>query len=71
VPAINLARMLVPDSQLQVPATRQTAALIGLLPVPDLVPDAAEAAATAHIPTRLAPSQEPADDAILRPPVLR
>ncbi|GIW95242.1 MAG: hypothetical protein KatS3mg110_3283 [Pirellulaceae bacterium] len=37
VPVVNLIRVLVPQSVHQVPATRQTAALASILPVPDLV----------------------------------
>ena len=54
VSAVALARVLVPDSQVQVPATEQTRALVRLLPVPSLAP--AQSARRAHVPTRLAPS---------------
>ena len=37
-PVVALLRMLVPDSRVQVPATRQTDWLLNLLPVPDIVP---------------------------------
>ncbi len=37
-PVVNLARTLVPDSLVQVPATRETAALIRALPVPSALP---------------------------------
>jgi hypothetical protein len=37
-PVIGLVRMLVPQSEVQVPATRETAALIALLPIPPIVP---------------------------------
>lgn len=37
-PVVNLARTLVPQSQVQVPATRETAALIRALPVPSAMP---------------------------------
>ena len=47
----SLLRTLVPDSQHQVPATRQTAALVRLLPLPDVLPAASEP--PAHTPTRL------------------
>jgi len=40
-PVVNLARTLVPQSQVQVPATRETAALIRALPVPSALPAAA------------------------------
>ncbi len=36
VPAVNLIRVLVPDSIHQVPATRQTALLTRIFPIPDL-----------------------------------
>lgn len=39
-PVVNLARTLVPQSQVQVPATRETAALIRALPVPSALPPA-------------------------------
>ena len=70
VPAVNLLRALLPDNQFQVPATRQTDALVGLLPVPDLAP-LRTATRPAHIPTRLRDSG-PADTApVLRQPGLR
>ncbi len=37
-PVVALVRMLVPASRHQVPATRQTDWLIGLLPIPEIVP---------------------------------
>jgi hypothetical protein len=70
VPAVNLLRALLPDNQFQVPATRQTDALVGLLPVPDLAP-MRTAARQSHVPTRLRDSG-PADAApVLRQPGLR
>lgn len=70
VPAVNLLRTLLPDNQFQVPATRQTDALVGLLPVPDLAP-IRTAARQAHTPMRLR-SSGPSDDApVLRQPGLR
>jgi hypothetical protein len=39
-PVVNIARTLVPQSQVQVPATRETAALIRALPVPSALPAA-------------------------------
>lgn len=39
-PVVNLARTLVPQSQVQVPATRETAGLIRALPVPSAMPTA-------------------------------
>ncbi len=38
VPVVALVKMLVPDSRVQVPATRQTDWLLNLLPIPDIVP---------------------------------
>jgi hypothetical protein len=38
VPVVSLVQMLVPDSQVQVPATRQTDWLLRLLPLPDVLP---------------------------------
>lgn len=37
-PAVALARMLVPESALEVPASRQTDRLLRFLPVPDVMP---------------------------------
>jgi hypothetical protein len=54
-PATNLARALLPESEFQVPATRQTDALVALLPLPDPA-RARTAALPAHTPTRLAPA---------------
>jgi hypothetical protein len=70
VAATNLLRTLLPESELQVPAARQTGGLVKLLPVPEIVPTTA-APLSAHTPTRLlaAPS-EPVQTAV-RPPVLR
>jgi hypothetical protein len=68
--AVNLLRALVPDNQYQVPATRQTGVLVGLLPVPDFAP-ARTAALPGHTPTRLRTSG-PADAApVLHEPGLR
>jgi hypothetical protein len=70
VPAVNLLRALLPDNEYQVPATRQTDALVGLLPVPDLVLERT-ASRTTHTPTRLR-SSGPAEEApVLRQPGLR
>ena len=70
VAAVGLLRTLLPDSEHQVPATRQTAALVRLFPVPDLAPTTS-ARLPAHTPTRLAPAAaEPVRSAV-RPPVLR
>jgi hypothetical protein len=35
-PVVQLARVLVPRSDVQVPATQETAALIGMLPLPSI-----------------------------------
>jgi hypothetical protein len=70
VPAVNLLRALLPENQFQVPATRQTEALVGLLPVPEADPTRTAARQT-HVPTRLR-SSGPADAApVLRQPGLR
>jgi hypothetical protein len=39
-PAVNLVRALVPQSEVQVPATRETSALVNALPVPSIMPAA-------------------------------
>jgi hypothetical protein len=54
-PAVALVRMLVPDSQVQVPATKQTAALLRWLPIPSIDPPASKARSS-HVPTRLGPA---------------
>jgi hypothetical protein len=69
-PAVNLLRTLLPDNQYQVPATRQTELLVGLLPVPDLVP-VRTAALPKHTPTRLRTSGQPDAAPVLRQPMLR
>jgi hypothetical protein len=38
IPVVALVQMLVPDSQVQVPATRQTDWLLRMLPLPDVLP---------------------------------
>ncbi|MFN0021856.1 MAG: hypothetical protein ACKVP0_26720 [Pirellulaceae bacterium] len=56
--AANLARVLLPDSRVQVPLASQTSGLVQLLPVPDSQPASAGNVQTArgsHIPTRLSP----------------
>lgn len=68
VTSAGLLRTLVPDSQHQVPATQQTAALVRLLPLPDVAP--VSRAAAVHTPTRLAPAAAEAE-ATVRQPVLR
>lgn len=67
-PALGLVRTLLPANEYQVPATRQTAALVSLLPMPDVA--VSPSATTAHTPTRLAPPSAPPPSAI-RQPVLR
>ena len=68
VTSAGLLRTLLPDSQHQVPATRQTAALVRLLPLPDVVPGAR--AVPSHTPTRLAPAGAQSEAAV-RQPVVR
>jgi hypothetical protein len=70
VAAVGLLRTLLPDSEHQVPATRQTAALVRLFPVPDLAP-AAAARWPSHTPTRLVPATTQPVQSAIRPPVLR
>ena len=67
---IGLLRALLPDNQFQVPATRQTDALVGLFPVPDIVP-ARTAALPRHTPTRLRSSGPPEAAPVVRQPKLR
>lgn len=43
VPVVALVRMLVPQSVVQVPASRQTDRLLNILPVPDVMPPAGTA----------------------------
>ncbi len=49
VPVVALVRALVPDSQVQVPATRQSDWLLQLLPLPDVLPRNPNAAPQARI----------------------
>jgi hypothetical protein len=49
VPVVALVKMLVPDSRVQVPATRQTDWLLNLLPVPDVVPGDPQAVPQARL----------------------
>jgi hypothetical protein len=70
-PAISLLRTLLPDNEYQVPATRQTDALIGLLPLPNLAPSAIAERPAAHTPTRLSPTTPTAAQSIIRQPALR
>jgi len=53
--SVSLLRTLLPESDWQVPATRQTGTLASLLPVPDLSPEVT-AQRSGHTPTRLGPS---------------
>jgi hypothetical protein len=69
VAAVGLIRALLPGNEHQVPATRQTEALVGLLPVPDVLRPDAESASS-HTPTRLSPAL-PARTPAARQPVLR
>ena len=62
VSAVAVTRVLVTDSQVQVPATEQTRSLVRLLPVPSLAP--AKAARRSHVPTRLAPASGSSADVI-------
>jgi hypothetical protein len=54
-PIVALVKMLVPDSRLQVPATRQTDWLLNMLPIPDVVPHDSQALPQAriHSPTAI------------------
>ena len=70
VAAVALLRTLLPDREYQVPATRQTAALVRLFPVPD-ASSVRPSETPIHTPTRLVPAPtQPAQTAI-RQPVLR
>ena len=71
VPAVNLLRTLLPDNQYQVPATRQTDALVSLLPVPEVTPARTAAGMTAHTPTRLAPASPATGAPAIHQPALR
>jgi hypothetical protein len=64
----NLLRTLLPDSQYQVPATRQTDTLVRLMPLPDVAPGSKSP--PAHTPTRLAPAERQTQSPV-RQPVLR
>lgn len=69
--SVNLLRTLLPDSQFQVPATRQTGALANLLPVPDLRPAQVASRPRDHVPTRLAPTAPSGATPPIRQPLLR
>jgi hypothetical protein len=71
VPAVNLLRTVLPGSEYQVPATRQTSALVNLLPVPDVVPAAATVPLPNHTPTRLMPAASPQPGPAVRQPAMR
>ena len=66
VAAVNLLRTLLPGSEFQVPAARQTSALVNLLPIPD-----ATVPATAHTPIRLAPTTAAEPARAVRQPMMR
>jgi hypothetical protein len=82
--AVGLVRMLVPASEIQVPATRETSTLIGLFPTPAIAPprsaarsDASPATYTGddsalpplrHTPTRLRASGPAESAPVLRQP---
>ncbi len=70
VPAVALARTLVPDNQVQVPASQQTAALLRLLPLRASEPQTARR--TWHTPTQLVPgSSAERADGVIREETLR
>jgi hypothetical protein len=82
--AVGLVRTLVPASEIQVPATRETSTLIGIFPTPDIAPprtaarrDASPATYTGddsalpplrHTPTRLRASGPAESAPVLRQP---
>src|SRR5205814_1301130 len=70
VATIGLLRTLLPDDDYQVPATRQTDALVRLFPLPDAA-SAKMARLPTHTPTRLAPATAHPPQSAVRPPVLR
>ena len=63
-PALGLVRMLTPSSQLQVPATPLTAALVRMLPLPNQEPSAAPR--TSHTTARLRPASRATDKDVIR-----
>lgn len=67
---VSLLRALLPDNQYQVPATRQTDALVSLLPIPNVAP-LQSAARPGHVPTRLAPTAASGSSQPVRQPNLR
>ncbi len=62
VPTTNLLRLLVPDSKHQVPATRQTAWLTAVLPVPGITMDGAGDRPPANPPLRLGSTADERSD---------
>ena len=69
-PAVNVLRTLLPESEHQVPATRQTNALVRLLPVPNIAPTRTAQRGGLHTPTRLAPGSS-SSNAPTRQPKMR
>jgi hypothetical protein len=65
--SVSLLRTLLPESDWQVPATRQTGTLASFLPVPDLTPEVT-AQRSAHTPTRLGPASTSAEGPVVRQP---
>jgi hypothetical protein len=59
VSPLGLISTLVPDKQLQVPATQQTSLLVKSLPLPSIAPAQTATRPPGHVPTRLAPSRSP------------
>jgi hypothetical protein len=55
LPVLGLVRTLVPDSQLQVPATRQTDPLLRSLPIPTVVVPPSPTTIPGFVPLRLRP----------------
>ncbi len=53
VSPLALVRLLVPDNQLMVPATKETATLVRILPLPEIVPSDTSSARAAYAPLRL------------------
>ena len=65
--SVSLLRTLLPETEWQVPATRQTGPLAAILPVPDLSPELT-ARHSGHTPTRLAPPGDSTQSSPLRQP---
>lgn len=70
VAAVALLRTLLPDREYQVPATRQTAELVRLFPVPE-ASSVRPSETQIHTPTRLMPAATQPAQAAIRQPVLR